>query len=83
MAYYFKPSALADLRRLPKSIQKRILQKLDFYVQSKNPIRFAKALADKEFGEYRFRIGEYRVIFDFEKGDCIILAIGNRKDIYR
>ena len=38
---------------------------------------------DKKLGEYRFRIGDYRVIFDTVKESIIILSIGHRKDIYQ
>lgn len=83
MQYYFKPSALSDLRRLPKNVRQRIFRKIDFYCHTDNPLKFAESLKDAEFGEYRFRIGDYRVIFDLEKDKIIILALGDRKDIYR
>lgn len=84
MEYYFKPSALRDLRRLPETVQKRIFDKLDFYTNSPEPLAFAKSLPGGEFGDFRFRIGDYRVIFDVEPGGAIvILAVGHRKDIYR
>jgi mRNA-degrading endonuclease RelE of RelBE toxin-antitoxin system len=35
-----------------------------------------------KLGSYRFRIGDYRVIFDLEKEDMVILRIGNRLEIY-
>ncbi len=58
MEYYFKPSALRDLKKLPKTIQRRIISKLDFYTSAKNPLKFAKQMRNKELGEYRFRIGD-------------------------
>jgi len=81
--YYFKASALRDLRRLPKSVQKRIINNLDLYTKSDNPLKFAKPIKIKELGEYRFRIGDYKVIFDLYEGKIFILVIGHRKDIYR
>lgn len=85
MDYYFKTSALRDLKKLPKSSQKRILEKLDFYTQSSKPLEFAKPLQNMELGEFRFRIGDHRIIFDFNPGQkaIIIIAVGHRKDIYR
>ena len=85
MEYYFKPSALKDLQKLPKQIQKRILEKLDFYVSSPNPLKFAEKLQSKDLGDYRYRIGDYRVIFDFddELKALIILKVGHRKDVYK
>jgi mRNA interferase RelE/StbE len=40
-------------------------------------------LTDPEIGTYRFRIGDYRVIFDLEGNDVIVLRVGHRKEIYR
>ena len=42
-------------------------------------------LSDAALGSFRFRVGDYRVIFDIDnnKKTIIILAVGNRKDIYR
>ena len=35
--------------------------------------------------EYRLRVGDYRVIYDFDRDRNIIylIAVGNRKEIYR
>jgi mRNA interferase RelE/StbE len=35
--------------------------------------------------EYRLRVGDYRVIYDFDRDKNIIylIAVGNRKEIYR
>ncbi len=84
MTYYFTPSAVKDLKKLSKSVSKQILLKLDFYINSNDPLKFAKPIKDKRLGEFRFRIGDYRVIFDVnKKRGIIILAIGHRKDIYK
>lgn len=83
MDYYFKSSAIQDLKRLPKIIQKKILNKLDFYFKSTEPFKFVEVLKDKTLGEFRFRIGDYRAIFDVKNNKAIILKIGHRKDIYR
>jgi mRNA-degrading endonuclease RelE of RelBE toxin-antitoxin system len=34
---------------------------------------------------FRLRIGDYRVIYQFnvEKGELILIAVGNRRDIYK
>ncbi|MDP1688648.1 MAG: type II toxin-antitoxin system RelE/ParE family toxin [bacterium] len=83
MDYYFKPSAIKNIKRLPKLLQKRILGKLDFYTNGKDPIDFAERLNDKTLGSFRFRVGDYRIIFDVADEKVIILAIGLRRDIYK
>lgn len=85
MIHYFKPNAVRDLKKLPRTIQKRILQKLDFYCNVSEPLKFAERLTDQSLGSFRFRIGEYRVIFDLdtERRAIVILTIGHRREIYR
>lgn len=82
-SYEFTEHALKDIQKLPPNIQKRIINKLDFFVESNNPIRFAERLINSEIGQYRFRVGDYRVIFDLENTNLVILLVGHRKDIYR
>ncbi|MBC8526038.1 MAG: type II toxin-antitoxin system RelE/ParE family toxin [Candidatus Cloacimonetes bacterium] len=37
----------------------------------------------RKLGSYRFRIGNYRVIFDIDEDKLVILRVGHRKNIYR
>jgi len=82
-SYEFKPQAIRDLQKLPKTVQRRIIKKLDFYVSCRNPLSFADKLIHFEIGSYRFRIGDYRVIFDVEDKKLIILTLGHRREIYK
>lgn len=34
-------------------------------------------------GAYRFRIGDYRIIFNIEGENIVILRVGHRKSIYK
>jgi len=79
----FSSLAVKDLRKLPRNIQERILAKLEFFVASETPLRFSRPLINSEIGQYRFRIGYYRVIFDVRGDKIIILTLGHRRDIYR
>lgn len=81
--YFFTLQALRQIKKLPKNIQKRIIKKLDFFCQ-RNPLNFADFLTDSRLGDFRFRIGDWRVVFDREDGDSIlILAVGHRREIYK
>jgi mRNA interferase RelE/StbE len=71
------------LSKLEKSVRQRIVEKLNFYLLQKDPLKFAEKLTDSHFGEWRFRIGEYRVIFDIDEDKIIILKIGHRENIYK
>jgi mRNA interferase RelE/StbE len=83
MKIIFKESGAKSLKKLDFSIRLRILEKLRFYASQENPLQFAERLKDKRFGEWRFRIGDYRVLFDLKNNKIIILKVGHRKDIYK
>lgn len=85
MAYklIFKQSAIDDLDKLELSTARRIINKLKWFSNQKNLAVHATKLTDEKIGQYRFRIGEHRVIFDYSKNKITILKIGHRKNIYR
>lgn len=82
-SYEFTRQAAKDLERLPKDLQQIIVKKLDYFVNSGKPLQFAAYLINSEIGQYRFRMGDYRVVFDLENETLIILTLGHRKEIYR
>ena len=75
--------AISDLASLPKELQKRIARKMRFYAETKNPLRFAERLTDYKDADFRFRIGEYRVMFDVVNNSIFILSIKHRKEAYK
>ena len=79
--FQFSDLAEQDFARLPFILQKRIWDKLHFFETSSRPLHFAKKLHGSN-DAYRFRIGDYRVLFDTVKDKIIILKVGHRKDIY-
>lgn len=81
--YTLTKPALKSLKKLPQAIQARIVLKLDWLVLTDNPLLFAKHLKDSQTGQYRFRVGDYRVIFDSKGKTLIVHAIGHRRHIYR
>ena len=76
----FTDKSIKDLEKIDLETQKRIILKLKEY--SKEPLRYARKLANIKIGSYRFRIGDYRVIFDIDSNNIVILRIGHRKNIY-
>lgn len=77
----FTYRAIKDLENIDNKSRIRIAKKLKEY--AKEPFKYARKLISPKIGTYRFRIGEYRVIFDVHKKTIIILRIGHRKEIYR
>ncbi|MBS4029702.1 MAG: type II toxin-antitoxin system RelE/ParE family toxin [Ignavibacteriales bacterium] len=83
MNVIFAPGALKSLEKLDTATQKRIVAKLEFYFAQKNPLQYAEKMKDSKYGDWRFRIGDYRVLFDIEKDTANILKLGDRKEIYK
>jgi mRNA interferase RelE/StbE len=70
-----------DIGRLDEAAKKRIGKTLLYYRE--DPFRYAEKLTDPKLGTYRFRIGDYRVVFDIEGNEIVVLRVGHRKEIYR
>ena len=70
-----------DIGKLEAATQKRIKKKLEQF--KLDPFRYAEKLSSFELGSHRFRIGNYRVIFDVEGANLVILRVGHRREIYR
>ena len=81
MRVAFAPSAWRNWRKLPQDVQARLRRKLLEYAE--DPLRYAVKLTDPTIGTYRFRVGDYRIVFDILGYEIVILAAGHRKDIYR
>ncbi|MCD6573794.1 MAG: type II toxin-antitoxin system RelE/ParE family toxin [Thermoplasmata archaeon] len=77
----FTNKALKDLEEIDEETQIRIAKKLKEYAE--NPFKYARKLINPQIGTYRFKIGDYRIIFDVDKENIVILRIGHRKSIYK
>ncbi len=77
----FSNSSHSDFLKLPKDIQKRIIDKLT-KVQI---IPFRYFIRLKGRSDYKLRIGDYRLIADINKKEngIEITKIGPRKNIYK
>ena len=84
MRLVFTRTAQKDLQKLSHAAQKQIVKKLHFFMNQPDPMKFAVKLSGfSKGGDYRFRIGDYRTVFDVEKQTIFILHIEHRRDIYR
>lgn len=78
--------ALKQLSKLDKPVQRLILNWLDKNLQgTENPRLKGKGLVGDHSREWRYRVGDYRIIVDIQEKALIVLviAVGHRKDIYR
>jgi mRNA interferase RelE/StbE len=72
----------SDFSRLPTQIQAQVQRKIDAM-----GLRLASFPHYRMTGsdKYRLRVGDYRVIYRFnsQRGEIYLVAIGNRREIYR
>jgi mRNA interferase RelE/StbE len=74
-------TAFDDIKKLDPVAKKRIKEKLEQF--SFSPFKYAKKLINPTIGSYRFRVGNYRIIFDIDKNNIVILRVGHRREIYK
>jgi len=75
--------ALEDLSELDRADAKRIVKKVESHLV-KDPLALGKPLVGNLRGLYRYRIGDYRVLYQVIKEEIVIevVAVGHRKDVY-
>ncbi len=83
MRVVFSYRSFQKLQKLDKIVQARIIQKLKFYSTHKDPSRFAKRLTKRKLGQFSFRIGDYRLIFDLKQETISVVDVGRRDEIYK
>jgi len=73
--------AVRDISGFNSSTRDRIRKGLEKYAES--PLTYARKMVDSAVGTYRFRIGQYRIIFDLDGDKIVILRAGHRRELYR
>ena len=79
----YKKPAVKSINKLPSHIKKRIKAKLEWFVSQKDPLGFAERLTKPADAQYRYRVGVYRILFDVEINNIVILLIQHRSEVYR
>ena len=77
---------MREFRKLDRYTQKIIRAWIDKnLVNRDNPRAHGKGLTANRSGQWRYRIGDYRLICSIEGDRLVILAlsVGHRSDIYR
>lgn len=81
MEIAFTPAGWRDWQKLPQTTQNRLRAKLLSY--ARDPLRYAAKLTNSKIGQHRFRVGDYRIVFDLMENTIVVLAVGHRKDVYK
>lgn len=82
----FNATAEADLLRLDKAVRQRILKFLLERVKPHAaPQQLAEPLAGEFQGLYRFRVGDYRIVFHLRRNRLLILVlfVDHRSTVYK
>jgi mRNA interferase RelE/StbE len=75
--------AKKDIDALEGVIRERLGRKL-LQIAKLNDIHpVVRQLVDSRIGSYRLRVGDYRVLFDLDTKNIVILRVQHRKDVYR
>ena len=81
----YTQQAVKDLRKLDKQTRTFILSWIEKnLVDCENPRQHGKGLTANRSGQWRYRVGDYRLIADIQDDRVVILLlhIGHRRDVY-
>jgi mRNA interferase RelE/StbE len=70
-----------DIQKINVATRKKLglkLKKLET-----NPLGLSKKLSNSPIGHYRYRIGDYRIIFNIVGQTIVILRVRHRREVYR
>jgi mRNA interferase RelE/StbE len=79
----YEPEAFADLEKLTKSVQERVVKKINWLAKNFDQINPQSLSADL-LGFFKLRIGDYRVIYEFDREAKIIFIdrVRHRQEVY-
>ncbi|WP_449451766.1 type II toxin-antitoxin system RelE family toxin [Streptococcus suis] len=75
-----------QIKKLDKQIQRLLFAWIDKYLEgTDNPCANGKGLTGNHTKEWRYRIGDYRLICDIQddKIDILAFEFGHRKEVYK
>ena len=81
----YLPKAIKNLRKLDKYTRNLIYAWIDKnLVDCENPRVHGKGLVGDKSGQWRYRVGDYRIICEIEDEEIVILVleVGHRREIY-
>ncbi len=76
-------SAYDDLVKIDAATRRRMKNKITDYMVMDNPLQYAVKLPNPALGTYRWNIGDYRLYFDVDKQNVVILRVVHHRSFYR
>lgn len=88
MTYHveFSKRALKDIKKLDKATAALILGWIRKNLEGcENPRAYGKGLTANHSGEWRYRVGDYRLLAEIQDGKLVIimLTVGHRSEVYK
>ena len=88
MTYHveFSKRALKDIKKLNKATAALILGWIRKNLEGcENPRAHGKGLTTNHSGEWRYRVGDYRLLAEIQDGKLVIsmLTVGHRSEVYK
>lgn len=79
----WKKAAEDNLNKIPSEAALKIYDRVESYL-AQSPKELGKALVGKYSGLYRYRYGDYRIIYEIDKTNKILIInrVGHRSDVY-
>jgi mRNA interferase RelE/StbE len=79
----YAPESFADLKKLTPTMLNRIIKKVDWLADNFDEIAH-QSLAANLSSFYKLRVGDYRVIYEFDLEERVIFIarIGHRREVY-
>ena len=78
----YSKTFIADLEKLDPPTAQRILDAIEEKLLSE-PLTHSKKLSSQKIGQWRFRVGNYRIRFDIGGNTLYFYRVRHRKEIYR
>jgi mRNA interferase RelE/StbE len=76
-------SATRELARLDKQVSRRIVERIHWLAENLDDVKPEALKGD--LGLYKFRVGDYRVIYEilYDQQVIIVHLVGHRRKVYR
>lgn len=77
-----KPSALKEIKALPKEVQERLVRKIDSLAENPWPRDVKKLKGGRDV--YRIAVGDYRVVYRINSKERLLIVerVRHRREVY-
>lgn len=82
----YTPQAVKELKKLDRSVRALIIGWIEKkLIGCENPRQHGKGLTANRSGQWRYRVGNYRLLAEIqdEKIVILILSVGHRSEVYQ